>query len=191
MNWNELPPYFCDPVTGVYPTNEDELSALLAVFHLKGLVAWDKVNLILPTKDNSGLNASSVLSGHGILVCQYPLFASKAQKLDMDRWGLMRADLVYISTVDGSIAIIENKIGSRFTSGGNDVEHGQVGRLLDYLCKASLPKRHFILLTSRELIENGGYSSVLNDSLQYKDRSCSVGGYLMCWEEVFKATSVG
>jgi hypothetical protein len=63
-----LPPHFIDPVTGCPPTNEREFSALLAFFHQRASIAWDRVTLYEPGSDAPVTTADSLFRPGGVLM---------------------------------------------------------------------------------------------------------------------------
>ncbi len=179
--FDRVPAHFVDPVTGLQPTREEELSAVLAVFHQRGLVAWNRVILYLSNNQPSGMKADGLFTKGGLINCEHPLFA----KTDTERklWGGMKADLLYISQGDQAIALVENKVGSGFTS-GRDVETGQLARQAEFLLRSKIPKRYLVVLATEEFFEAGWYLSELRDTLSHKNRSAMIDGFLMRWEEV-------
>ena len=172
-----IPSHFVDPATNLKPSGERELSALLGLFHLKSLVKWEQVPVYKSDNTLANKNAMSIIAKEGILSCEYPLFAANQQEVNI--WGQMTSDLLYINKEASIIAIIENKIGSDFTSGGNDVDTGQLSRQAEYLIKTDFTKKYLLILSSKEFFNADWYCSVLRNTLFYKNRYKTVDSYLL------------
>ncbi len=103
----------------------------------------------------------------------------------------MPADLIYVSTDNRSVVIIENKIGSRFTIGGGDVETGQLARQAEYLCRwkvrRGLAGASLILLTTTECLKTRNYLQYFANTLAYANRCERIQGFVMLWEDIFDA----
>ena len=128
------------------------------------------------------------------MLAEYLLCAREHQ--DISTWGAMPADLIYVSADNRSVVIVENKIGSRFTSGGGDVESGQLARQAEYLCRwkdrRGLAGASLILLTTTECIKikSGNYLQVFNNTLKAHANRCErIQGFVMLWEDIFDAFS--
>lgn len=180
-----IPRHFVDPITNLKPSGERELSALLGLFHLKDLVKWDQVPLYNSDNTLANKSAKSIIAKEGILSCEYPLFAANEQETNI--WGEMISDLLYIHKEASIIAIIENKIGSNFTSGGNDVDTGQLARQSKYLIKTGFTKKYLLILSSKEFFNADWYCAELRKTLFYENRYKTVDSYLIAWEDIFKA----
>lgn len=182
-----FPAHFVDPVTGCRPTNERELSALLAFLHQRGAVAWDRVKLYEPGRDEPVRAADSLLGANGALMTEYPLFAEAED--DIKVWGAMPADLLYLSPDATTVVMIENKVGSRFTSGGTHLEHGQLARQAEYLRRSPTPHPYLVLLTTTHCLQRLGYARTLRETLLYNERHKRVTGYVMKWENILESIS--
>jgi len=112
---------FVDPITKLPPTSETQLSALLCYFHLRDKIDWSKIKLYSVDNTFSGKTADQVIAKAKTLCCEYPLFASTKEQISI--WGQMSADLLSFSKEEDRITLIENKIGSNFTSGGGDQDN--------------------------------------------------------------------
>ena len=137
--FGSIPAHFIDPVTKLVPANEIQLTSLLALYHQRSLIDWNCVNLYDADNKPSGKMASSLFSQNGSLCCEWPLFAATDEQISI--WGQMTADLLYLSVEDDIIVLVENKIGSGFTSGGSDVETGQLARQIEYLMRGNISNR--------------------------------------------------
>lgn len=185
----KIPSYFNDPVTKLSPRSEAQLTSLLGLFHQRGLINWHNVNLFESNNKPSGEKASSLLSGDGTLSCEWSMFAEKDDQIQI--WGQMSADFIYLSKYYDRIVLIENKIGSNFTSGGGDVNTGQLARQIKYLIQSEIPNKYMILLSSNKFFEASWYSSELRATLDHDNRKNKVQGYLMHWEDIFGALIEG
>jgi hypothetical protein len=183
--WTTLPPRFLDPVTGRAPTNERELSALLAFFHQRASIAWDRVALYEPGRDEPVRRADSLFRPGGVLLTEYPLFAKAQDEIHV--WGAMPADLLYLSSDTTTVVLIENKVGSRFTSGGRHLEHGQLARQAEYLRRGPTPHPYLVLLSTTDCLRRLRYGDTLRETLVHNQRHKRVTGYVMRWEDVFES----
>jgi hypothetical protein len=179
-----LPSQFVDPITGLHPSNEVELSALLAVFHQLRKVAWARVKLYGKLGEPV-TTADSLFAVDGIVTAEYPLFAESEEHVSV--WGAMRVVLAYIRGDRTTLAFIENKLWSRFTHEGIDVELGQLARQAKYLVRCPIPEKYLILLSTEECFRARKHAEVLWNALDYQNRGPLVKGYLMYWEEILTA----
>ena len=183
--FNQIPEYFNDPVTKLAPANEVQMTSLLGLFHQRNLINWQDVNLYKPDNNLSDKKASDLLSTDGTLSCEWSMFAESDEQIQI--WGQMSADLIYLSKTYDTIVLIENKIGSNFTSDGDDVDTGQLARQIKYLIKSGIPNKYIILLSSSEFFKASWYSSELQATLKHLNKEKAVQGYLLHWENIFKA----
>jgi hypothetical protein len=185
--FDTLPPFFVDPVTKHPPANERELTALLSLFHQRRHAAWDQVTLYNclgePVEP-----ASTLLGRPGVLLTEYPLFARANNEIAV--WGCMLADLVFISSDSSTAALIENKIGSKFTSEGEHLEYGQLARQAEYLRLSKVSTPILILLSTIDCFRSQRYGQVLHETLLYNARHERVTGRTMFWHEIIAAVSV-
>lgn len=179
-----VPAIFCDDLTGYPPQGECELTAILGVLHQRGAVRWKDVPLYSPTYQFSGHFADSLFVDVGTVLCEYPMFS---RALNEHVWGGMTADLLYVSKDRRIAVLVENKIGSNFTSGGNDVETGQLARQIEYLNQTTVEQPHVVLLSAETFFEAKWYSSELVATIKHKTRCSRVQAHLMKWEDIFRA----
>lgn len=182
--FSKIPSHFIDPMTRLKPTGEVELSALLGLFHNKGLIEWNRVPLYETDNTRTNLMADAIIA-KGEFCSEYPLFVKG--DLELEIWNGMKADLMYISKDMLSIALIENKIGSEFTSGGNDVKTGQIARQAQYLMRSKVPNKYIVLLSSKDFFEAGWYSTELRNTLLHQDKQRKLKSFLLYWEDIFQA----
>jgi hypothetical protein len=179
---DKTPLCFVDPATGYRPRDEVQLSGLLGLFHQLGRVSWPEVPLWL-AKNKRAQAAADKLFMETAVCAEYQLFwACDQEKND---WGEMRADLIFLSRDGQTVCILENKIGSGFTY-KRDLQH-QMDRQLGFLSKCKIPARFLVLLSGGEFFEKGWYGDELAKAVERNNHAASVTGYLMKWEEVFKA----
>jgi len=181
-----LPDDFVDPAMGYPPCNENQLTGLLYLLDLRGRIDWRRVRLLTPENTVTNTTADSILSGPGSLVSEYPLFAWDDE--EVRTWHQMAADLVFLSDDNQRIVLIENKIGSNFTSGGDDVDTGQLARQVKYLLGCRIPEKHIVIISSGLFFDRGWYANELAATLGRNDRRSELQGHLICWEEIFNAT---
>lgn len=91
----------------------------------------------------------------------------------------MPADLLSFSQVESKIVLIENKIGSKFTSGGT-----QLIRQAKYLENSCFENKVLIVLTSELFLLKGWY---LNEMQEVIDNVEGIKVLAMHWEDIFNA----
>lgn len=169
-----IPEKVCDPVTGVRANNETELSALFSFYHSVGLIDWKTVNLYPLPYQSSKQCASELIDRSIPFFCEYPLF-SNAQTVDI--WGQMPADLLCFTEKGSTIILVENKIGSKFTSGGT-----QLMRQAKYLESTHYKNKNLIVLTSEIFLTKGWY---LKEMQEVVEKVKGVNVFAVHWEEIF------
>jgi len=171
---------FIDPLTTLPPFSEESLTGLLCYYlNSKNIILRD---IPLYNVQNFTLikeKAIYLFPANGIAVSEYPLI--HANDIQMNIWGAMRADIMYIGP--DIVTMIENKIGSGFTYGG-DKEVGQLARQIDFLMNSKVPVKNLILLSSRDMFNRPWYRVEFKETLEFKVKFGEVSGYLMCWEDV-------
>ena len=183
--FESIPNEFVDPITKLPPTSETQLSGLLCYFHLSNKIDWSKIKLYSVDNTFSGKTADQIIAKAKTLCCEYPLFASTKEQISI--WGQMSADLLSYSKEEDRVTLIENKIGSNFTSGGGDPVTGQLARQIEYLIQSDVKDKNIILLSSKQFFDKYWYSTELLKTLKHKNAIEIVTGHLIYWEEVFSA----
>ncbi|MDS1773990.1 hypothetical protein QX226_21935 [Vibrio vulnificus] len=174
-----VPRTFKDPVTGLVAGNETELSALLSYYQARGVINWEEVGLYRCSDRERVKPASEYISASSLLFCEYPLFSNSET---VDIWGQMPADLLLFSERRNSIALLENKIGSKFTSGGT-----QLARQAEYLHRSNFVNKSLIVLTSKSFLDRGWYLKEMTEvDISYP----FLNVYCMYWEDIFSAIDV-
>jgi hypothetical protein len=176
------PECFFDPVTTSPPKDEEQLSGLLGLFHQLGRVAWSEVPLWLPTNERAEVMADKLFAQTAVCA-EYQLFWISDQ--EKNSWGQMRADLAFLSRDGQTVCILENKIGSDFTY-KNDPQQ-QLDRQIAFLSTCKIPRRVLVLLSGADFFEKGWYCKQFATALERSNRGTEITGYLMKWEEVFRA----
>jgi hypothetical protein len=176
---SRVPLTFKDPVTGLVAGSETELSALLSYYQSQGVINWEKVGLYTCPDRELIKFASEYIRASSLLFCEYPLFSNTET---VDIWGQMPADLLLFSESRKSIALLENKIGSKFTSGGT-----QLARQAEYLHRSNFDDKSLIVLTSKLFLDRGWY---LKEMAEVDINYPSLCLYCMYWEDIFSAINV-
>ncbi len=83
--WDRLPALFVDPVTGLNPGSERELSACLCLLHDRGKISWDRISLLSSNGSPTDVKAASLFLPDGTMLTEYPLCAREFQ--DISIWG--------------------------------------------------------------------------------------------------------
>jgi len=175
--FEQIPECFKCPVTGLKPTNEEQMSGLIGLFWKLDLINWNKVNLYT-TENKTTESDSKLFYEKGVISCEYPLFAKEEEQIK--NHGGMKADIIYVTKQQ--IVLIENKIGSNFTYGGT-----QLDRQAKYLNGSRIENKVLILLSSEMFFKKGWYIKELETAVsQYK-----IKGYLMYLEEIFDGITGG
>jgi hypothetical protein len=151
-----IPKEFCDPITELKPTNERELSTLLALWHNQCKIKWGEINLYSFDHNNMEISASQIFSPEIVLFNEYPMFAEDREHINT--WGAMAGDIVGVTIQSNKLVYVENKIGSNFTGDGNDKENGQLAWQLKYLKNSKIKEKYFVLLSARAFFEKDWYS---------------------------------
>ncbi|MDC9511863.1 hypothetical protein PSH47_03705 [Pseudoalteromonas sp. CST5] len=171
-----IPNEMIDPITGLKASNETELSTLLAYHHANSSIGWSNVNLYSIPYLSDKLFASEYINCSSPFYCEYPLFSDSET---VDIWGQMPADLLSFSKNENTIVLIENKIGSKFTSAGT-----QLIRQAKFLEKSGFKNKVLIVLTSELFLSKGWYLSEMQNVI---DNVESVKVFAMKWEDIFNA----
>jgi len=170
---------FKDTLTGSYPKNEVQLSSIFGLLLQQNKINLSKITLyksyadctLYPTK-----TLANILKDKFTVIEEFPLFANNEKEIRS--WGAMTIDISVFN--DNFVVFIENKIGSSFTSGGQ-----QLIKQVEFLKKAQVDKKILVVLSSKQLFEKKWYIKELNDALSTKDDKNNIEGYFICWEEVF------
>jgi len=171
-----IPVGLCDPITGLRANNETELSALFTYHHSINSIDWNSVNLYSSQHQLEKYLASKYIDCTSSFFCEYPLFSDSKT---VDIWGQMPADLLSFSQDKSKIVLIENKIGSKFTSGST-----QLMRQAKYLENSDFENKVLIVLTSELFLLKGWY---LKEMQEVIDKVKGVKVLAMHWEDVFNA----
>jgi len=174
--FHHIPEEFHDPVTGLIPQRETELSALLAHFHLTDQVDWEKVTLRSVSETVEDSLAHKYIQAGVPFYCEYPLFSNSKT---VEIWGGMPADLLCFSAEKQKIVLIENKVGSGFTSGGT-----QLDRQAQYLSSTSFKEKVLIVLGPKVYFEKGWY---VNELSKAQAENKGIAAYTLYWEDIFSA----
>jgi hypothetical protein len=177
---------FVDPITKLPPRDECSLSALLCFYHHTGNIDWKKVPMISSNRAETGETAAAILAQSGYLGCEYPLFWETA--LELEARGGMRPDLLFLSSDQSTVAIVENKVGAADTHKGDEYG-GQFGRYIKYLLDIHIEQRYMILLTSEFYIhkEPPWYLTELQEAEEIQGSREKVRSVVIVWEHVLRA----
>lgn len=179
---------FVDPLTGLAPTDEVTLSALLPIFHYRGRIDWSRVPLRKLDRPLSHPEESAnfVISGIGCLSAEYPLFW---QTEDQEQsYGGMRPDFIYLSSDNNTVALIENKIGSGLTHKG-DSYGGQFGRYIKYMLGCNISRKFVLLVTLMECLKKNWYTNELVAAMKLQDPDRQIECRILLWEDIWRALS--
>jgi len=172
-----------DIVSGNSPENEVELSSILSVLCQNKKIDFQKINLYTLDEQRlylSPMNMESLISDNTLVINEFPLFSSTEEEIS--EWGAMSIDIALIN--DNTITFIENKIGSKFTSGGT-----QLKRQLNYLknIKGIDDKnKNLILLSSKIFFDKRWYLETFAKAIE--NTNSNINCYCIYWEEIFEAT---
>jgi len=172
-----------DILTGNSPTSEVELSSSLGVLFQNKNINFDKINLYGFDEKKlylSNMTLKTLISNNSVVINEFPLSCRTEE--EVSEWGSMSIDIALIN--NESVTFIENKIGSKFTSGGT-----QLRRQLNYLKNIKSiddKKKNLILLSSKMFFDKEWYLETYTKAI--KDTNSNVNCYCIYWEEIFEAT---
>jgi hypothetical protein len=177
-----IPASFTDPLTGIRPSSEHELSAVLAAKHQVKKLRWSAVPVRsgFPLKPQG--DASSIINRVDHVFCEYPLFADSQDGIN--RWGAMKPDLVFLSSDRQVVTFVECKIDSPFTHSDYPPD-GQLSRYIEFLHHLPMKRRGILLICPA--CRQDWYAERLALAAGQKADS-GVFAVLTTWEEVFRAT---
>lgn len=173
---HRIPISFSDPITGLIPKHETELSALLSYFQSVQAINWKDVQLQSVSNETDDEYADKYIDKQNLFFCEYPLFSDNKT---VDIWGQMSADLLLFSQDTSKIVLIENKIGSKFTSGGT-----QLDRQAKYLAASKFENKALIVLSSDIFFDKQWY---LKEAKQVAKDHPEVNVFTLSWEQIFSA----
>lgn len=177
-----VPASFTDPLTGVRARSERELTAVLAVKHHFKELRWSAVPMRSRFPLEPQGDTSSVIDPGDHVFCEYPLFVGSPS--DLDRWGGMAPDLLFLSADRQRVTLVECKVDSHFTHSDNP-PNGQLSRYLEFLHHAPLSTRSLLLICPA--CNQDWYAKRLASAAE-QARCSEVLAALATWEQVFDAT---
>ena len=174
---------FKDITTDSYPKNEVQLSSILGLLLQQNKIDLSKIKLYESYGDfefHSTKTLDNIIKNKFTVIEEFPLFTKNTQETMF--WGAMSIDIAIFN--DDFAVFIENKIGSSFTSGGQ-----QLIKQVEFLKQAKIDKKTLLILSSKQLFEKKWYIQELNDALSNKDAKHKIEGYFICWEEGFLSST--
>ena len=175
-----IPAIFTDPLTGVRPSSERELSAVLAAKHNFKELRWSAIPWSRFPLEPQG-DVSSVIHPSDHVFCEFPLFARSQE--DIDRWGAMAPDLIFLSADRKRVTLVECKVDSPFTH-GNNPPNDQLSRYLGFLHHIPVSRRGLLLICPA--FNQDWYAQRLGLAAELKT-SADVFAVLATWKQVFDA----
>lgn len=133
-----------DPLTGLPPSCEVELSAVFVYQQARGDIDWSRVAPRFVDARIPNAILTDALRQPGLMLAEYPLFS--APGLQTDRWGEMRADAMYVSNDRRIVVMFEAKVDSYFTYGERPPD-AQLSRQLEYLASVDGDMKGLVLLS--------------------------------------------
>jgi hypothetical protein len=181
-----------DPLTGCFASSERALSGFLCLYAQQRRVRWSDVPLYQVHRSLPQIgHADIVVEPSGTFVAEYLLL--HGNKSEESVWGWMPADLLHASSDLTSVVIFENKIGGLLQY-GQTPESKQLDRQLDYLIglkHRGMRNVSLVLISGKDFFQTGWYCDALAGTMKYKDRSRTVPGYLLTWEDLLDAMAPG
>lgn len=176
-----------DPLTGLQPEHEVELTAALACAmsskDRRADVRWDACRGI-PDGEGIASDFQRALNEAHIVLTEHPLFAGTTDEIG--KWGAMRADVIVASGDFRTVILIESKVDSEFTF-GNEWPSGQMARYAQYLermVKADSGRKALLLLVTPCWNADWylkRYTKLINDAKEVPDVSFAH----VTWEALF------
>lgn len=175
---------FKDVVTNYSPTNEVQFSAVFGALCQNKKLDFGKINLYkikdIYNKNTTGKTLSSLINDKSLVINEFPLFTNNNEEIS--KWGNMTIDIAFLN--DSSITFIENKIGSSFTSGGNQLVK-QI-QYLESLTDIPNDNKNLIVLSSKIFFDKKWYITEFNETIN--ETKTNINCYYIYWEEIFEAT---
>ena len=168
---------FYDHLTGLRPSCERELSAILAFRHLSGKVRWD----LIPARNvltHERIFSSKIVFADDIVLAEYPLFAQKQDEIN--RWGQMAPDLIFLGGDNSRLVFVEAKVDSHFTHSDSPPD-GQVSRYLEYMDSVKADEKVLVIICPR--CNDEWYGDRLKWAADAAQNGINV--YVIVWEDVF------
>ena len=176
--FESIPPTFCDPITGIKPSSEMEITAVLLVKHQLKKINWESVR-VRGAVNEEELVASHLIDEQDLSLSEYPLFAKEQHAID--RWGLMTPDLIFMARDISRVSFIEAKVDSEFTH-GNTPPNGQASRYLEFLGASGIEDKSLTILCPEFNYE--WYRSRL--ARASNELGNIVPSYILLWEDLFR-----
>ena len=180
---------FVDPFTGHVPESERALSGLLAFYGQRDRIDWAKVTLVdARSQESASIAADFLVEPRGSYISEYLLMHSTTEELNL--WGQMPADMMYLSS-DGATAVLwENKVGSNIGYGPAPNEN-QFARQLRYLQAlrnrgSAIRRTAFVLVSGAAMLEANWYKGELQETLNHMP-DVMTACYTVAWESIFRA----
>lgn len=173
-----------DPITQLPPRDEVTLSALLCLYHQAGRIRWDRVPLLRPTCEGSGLTADSLFGRAGLMCSEYPLFHQT--EAESQARGGMRPDILLMDQERQWAIFVEAKVGA---GGKDDSFGGQLGRYAKVLMESDIPELFLVVLTSAKFIRRTSpwYANELKSAVRRYSPNGRLKAYVILWEDVINA----
>lgn len=180
---------FVDPFTGHVPESERALSGLLAFYGQRDRIDWAKVTLFdARPEEPTSITADLLIEQRGSYISEYLLMHSTTEELNL--WGQMPADVMYLSSDGGTAVLWENKVGSNIGYGPAPDEN-QFARQLQYLRavhnrSSSIRRTAFVVVSGAAMLEANWYKGELQETLNHMSDRVSAC-YTVAWESIFQA----
>lgn len=180
---------FVDPFTGHVPESERALSALLALYGQRDRIDWAKVTLYDErSQESTSIAANFLIEPRGSYISEYLLMHSTTEELNL--WGQMPADVMYLSSDATTAVLWENKVGSHIGYGPAPNEN-QFARQLQYLQavhnrSSTVRRTAFVLVSGAAMLEANWYQGELQKTLSHMPDVVSAC-YTVAWESIFRA----
>lgn len=180
---------FVDPFMGHVPESERALSGLLAFYGQRDRIDWAKIRLFdASSQEPTSIAANLLFQPRGSYISEYLLMHSTAEELNL--WGQMPADVMYLSSDATTAVLWENKVGSHIGYGPAPNEN-QFARQLQYLQavhnrSSSIKRTAFVLVSGAAMLEANWYKRELQETLNHMP-DLVAACYTVAWESIFRA----
>jgi hypothetical protein len=169
-----------DPVTNLAPRFEVELNAILAYRQSRASVDWKSSSPQFVSLPLTTPTLPEIMGAPGTTLTEFPLFASPW--LETDRWGGMKADVLFFTEDRRHVVLIEGKVDSYFTYGDYPPDE-QLWRQLEFLASLKHDTKTLVLLCPR--FNLNWYMSRLTRAWEYRALPGRVFACLVPWEDLF------
>lgn len=175
-----LPSHVIDPLTGLRPKSETELSAAFVIAQTQQRVRWPDITPATMSPNATDTALRQLLGKPGHTFAEYPLQCRPG--ISADRWGQMRADALFWPVQNDGVVMFEAKVDSHFTY-SDSPPNGQLSRQIEYLQSLALPQKWLVVICPEFNLD--WYGTRLLRAWNHFPAKPSVSVCTVTWEAIF------